>query len=97
MPDLIIDMDAINYNLITINDLCHKNGIGLTVITKCLLSNPHIINQFYEEGIEIIGDTRLENLSSLSVSKEEMIDSIIQYGFDRFNEKKRTSVLNDEI
>ena len=64
-PCLKINLSGIARNSRIINDRCTRSGIAVVGVLKCVLGDPRIAQVMKNQGIEILGDSRLENLKKL--------------------------------
>ena len=64
-PCLKIDLKKISHNSEIINLKCAGLGISLVGVTKCTLGDIKIAAALKKSGIDIFGDSRLENLRRL--------------------------------
>lgn len=64
-PKIVIYREKIKNNIEIINKKCHENGISIMGIAKSFCSDPKLVKVFMESGIEMIGDSRLDNLEKL--------------------------------
>ena len=68
-PRLDIDLDKIKSNSENIKTLCLKHGIKLVGITKGCCAIREVGQAMIDGGINILGDSRIENLKGLKKSK----------------------------
>jgi predicted amino acid racemase len=64
-PRLTINSDKIRHNTRVLSSLCAKYGIKITGITKCFCADPAIARCMLENGITMLGDSRVQNLKRL--------------------------------
>ncbi len=64
-PCLKINLGKITHNSRIINLKCIESGITLVGVTKCILGDLKITGAIKQSGINIFGDSRLENLKKL--------------------------------
>ncbi|SHH36658.1 alanine/ornithine racemase family PLP-dependent enzyme [Thermosipho atlanticus] len=64
-PRLIIDLEKIYQNALTLQNLCGKNNIELVGVTKLVLGDPKIAWVLKKAGIKILGDSRLSNIKRM--------------------------------
>jgi len=64
-PCIKINLSKVEKNIKLINDRCVKSGISVVGVSKCVLGDGKIADAFKKQGIEIIGDSRLDNLKKL--------------------------------
>jgi len=64
-PCIKINLSKVKKNIKLINDRCAQSGISVVGVTKCVLGDEKIAEAFKSEGIDIIGDSRLDNLKKL--------------------------------
>ena len=70
-PLLTINLGHLRENVRTMKRLCGEHGIRITGITKCFTGDPEIARIYLEEGLEILGDSRVDNLERLAGLKAE--------------------------
>ena len=82
-PCIEINLNNILENFKIVQSICRKNDIHLAVVTKIFADNIDIVSNLVNNGVEIICDSRIENLISynnLNVQKwlirEPMISEI---------------------
>lgn len=64
-PRLEFDLRKLRQNVTTIINLCLAKGIKVVGITKGFTALPEIAQVMVDGGIQVIGDSRLENIRSL--------------------------------
>lgn len=64
-PCLKINLEKISHNSKIINLKCIESGISLVGVTKCTLGDLKIAEAIKRSGVDILGDSRLENLKKL--------------------------------
>lgn len=64
-PCIEIDLDKITHNSKVITDLCREKGIHVAGVTKVFCAQIPIVKAMLAGGIELIGDSRLENLEKM--------------------------------
>jgi predicted amino acid racemase len=64
-PCITINLSKVKINIKLINDRCAQSGISVVGVTKCVLGDVKIAEAFKSNGIDIIGDSRLDNLRKL--------------------------------
>jgi predicted amino acid racemase len=65
-PKLIINLDKIRENAIKMMETSWKKGIEVTGVTKVTCGNETIAKTLVESGINILGDSRIENLKKMN-------------------------------
>ncbi len=65
-PCLKINLSKVGNNCRIINDRCAGKGISVVGVLKCVLASPAIASVYKENGIDILGDSRLGNIKKLS-------------------------------
>ena len=65
-PLLTVDLGHLRENVRTLKRLCGEHGIRITGVTKCFAGDPEIARIYLEEGIDRLGDSRVDNLERLS-------------------------------
>jgi predicted amino acid racemase len=64
-PCIEVTLNKITHNVSEINKLCSAKGIDIVGVSKVFCARKEIVNAMLEGGINIIGDSRLENLKKL--------------------------------
>lgn len=73
-PRVEIDLEKIKYNTVKMVDLCSRTGIKIVGVTKVFCGLPEIANCLIKGGVDILGDSRIENLKKLEdVNIEKML------------------------
>lgn len=65
LPALTIDIKKIEHNTRTLVEMCGKHGIKVAGVTKLYCANPLIAEASVRGGVEMLADSRLENLIRL--------------------------------
>lgn len=68
-PKLKIDIKKIKYNSSRLVKESARKGIKIAGVTKVVCGNPYIAQSLVDSGIEIIADSRVENLEKLKEIK----------------------------
>jgi predicted amino acid racemase len=63
-PTIITDLKKLSHNARFLADLCHKNGISLTAVTKVFCADPAMVSVLSELPIDFLADSRLENITT---------------------------------
>lgn len=64
-PCVEIDLNKITHNTSIINGLCKDKGIHVVGVSKVFCAKKDIVEAMIKGGLEIIGDSRIENLRKL--------------------------------
>jgi len=64
-PVIELNIDAIKFNLKKVRDILKSQGIDLLFVTKVVQGNSKIAKLAIEEGIEWIGESRINNIFNL--------------------------------
>jgi ornithine racemase len=64
-PCIEVNLNKITHNASEINKLCSAKGINVVGVSKVFCAKKEIVNAMLKGGIDIIGDSRLENLKKL--------------------------------
>ncbi|MCF0140941.1 MAG: alanine/ornithine racemase family PLP-dependent enzyme [Mogibacterium sp.] len=64
-PRVIVNRKHVVHNVRTLKNLCAEHGIRIVGITKVFSGDPEIAKCYIEGGLEMIGDSRVENLKRL--------------------------------
>ncbi len=87
-PRLMIHLDKYRENLVKMIELCDKNNIALVPVTKVFCAEQPFIDVINHTSVEIIGDSRIQNLKAMKTTKQKMllrlpmlseVSEIIQY------------------
>lgn len=70
-PRVIVNRAHLRENVRVIKALCGEQGIAVTGVTKVFGGAPEIAQTFIENGIAMLGDSRIENLQRLETLKAE--------------------------
>lgn len=65
-PRVEVDTKKIRYNTKVLVEECKKRGIKVTAVTKTFCGNPKIAKIIAEEKVDILADSRIENLKKLT-------------------------------
>ncbi|MCR1973058.1 ornithine racemase Orr [Clostridium sporogenes] len=65
-PRVEVDTKKIRYNTKVLVEECKKRGIKVTAVTKTFCGNPKIAKVIAEEKVDILADSRIENLKKLT-------------------------------
>jgi len=64
-PRIKIDTAKISHNARLLNDRCAARGISVVGVTKCILAHKSITPLLTDAGIEMLADSRLDNIRRL--------------------------------
>lgn len=64
-PRLLIDLDKLKHNAITLVDRLGVHGIAITGVTKAFLGTPEIAAVWLKAGVVRLGDSRIENIETM--------------------------------
>lgn len=106
-PKLEIDLNGIIQNAKLMKELCDKNGIKLSLVTKVLVSDKKIVQALVDNGIDCICESRIQNFidyKDINVEKwlirEPMLSEtpdVVKYSDVSLNSEIKTILaLNDE-
>ncbi|MEH6473779.1 MAG: alanine/ornithine racemase family PLP-dependent enzyme [Halopseudomonas sp.] len=65
-PRLEVDLDKIHHNAKTLVDRLAGRGISVTAVMKASLGSPEIARAVLRAGVNMIGDSRMENIEAMS-------------------------------
>lgn len=65
-PKLDISLEKIKHNTKTLVGMCHECGINVAGVTKAVCGHQDIARTMVDGGIDIIADSRIENLKRLA-------------------------------
>ena len=65
-PRLEIHVDRIETNARCIIELCRAHGVQVACVTKVMGSHPALLHALENAGADMIGDSRVSNLESIS-------------------------------
>lgn len=106
-PKLEINLNGIIQNAKLMKELCDRNGIKLSLVTKVLVSDKKIVQSLVDSGITTICESRIQNFidyKNIAVEKwlirEPMlseISDVVKYSDVSLNSELKTILaLNDE-
>lgn len=106
-PELEIDLRGIVSNALSMKSICRENGIKLSLVTKCLVSDKTVVNALTDAGIDAICESRIQNLADYEDVKAEKwlirepmlceIPLVVKYADASVNSEQKTlKALNDE-
>ncbi len=106
-PKLEINLNGIIHNALKMQKICSDNGVRLSVVTKCLVSDKKVVQALSDNGIESICESRIENFidyKDIPVEKwlirEPMLcetENVVKYSDVSLNSEKATLIeLNKE-
>lgn len=64
-PRIEMDLDKIAHNAKALKDLYGSKGIDVIGVTKVVCGNPYIANVLVKSGINILADSRIENIRKM--------------------------------
>jgi len=64
-PRIEINLEKITYNAKALIDLYGTKGINVIGVTKVVCGNPYIAKALVKSGIDILADSRIENIRSM--------------------------------
>ena len=64
-PLLTVDLDHLRQNVRTVRGLCAAHDISVTAVTKVFRADRRIAEVLVEEGMTMLGDSRVDNLAKL--------------------------------
>ncbi len=62
MPEMLINLNKLHHNAITLQKLLGEKNISLMAVTKVVAGDIEVIETLVNAGIEYIGDSRIKNL-----------------------------------
>lgn len=71
-PRLEIDLGKIAHNARSMKELYKARGIDVIGVTKGISGDPHIAKTLVDNGISILGDSRLENFNRMREAGTEV-------------------------
>jgi predicted amino acid racemase len=99
-PRLEITLHKIKHNTETLVKMCNRIGIRVAGVTKVFCGHPEIAGAMIEGGIDIIADSRVENLKRLKLAKLpklllrlpmiSQIDEVVEYADISLNSEVET-------
>src|SRR5690554_6802484 len=107
-PKLIVNINKLKHNSITINNLLVKNNINSSfLVTKVLSGNKKIVEKFADTGFTHIADSRIDNLKTfkdiplpevlLRIPSLSEIKDVVKYADVSLNSELQTIVeLNNQ-
>jgi ornithine racemase len=73
MAKLIINIDKIVQNFLTVNQICQDNHLELVVVTKCCSGDAKIIQPLIDAGVNIIAESQAQNLTKTGKPVKKML------------------------
>ncbi len=70
-PLLTVNLPHLRENVHVLTALCKEHGIRITAVTKVFRADPEIARVLVEDGIEMLGDARVDNLERMQDIKAE--------------------------
>ncbi len=64
-PLLTVNLEHLRKNIRTVRGLCAAHGISVTSVTKVFRGDPRIAQVLVEEGMTMLGDSRVANLARM--------------------------------
>lgn len=64
-PRVVVRLDHLRENVKVVRELCEKNHISITGVTKVFRGDPKIAQCYLDGGLTILGDSRTENLERM--------------------------------
>jgi predicted amino acid racemase len=65
-PSVTINLPHLRQNVRVVRELCESRGIRITAVTKVFEADPMIARVLVEEGMTMLGDSRVDNLERLA-------------------------------
>jgi len=62
-PKLIINLPKLRQNAEFLVELCHKNGVSLSAVTKVFCADERMVGELLLAGVDFLADSRLENIA----------------------------------
>lgn len=99
-PQIEINLNKITQNTKNIIDLCSKNNVQVVGVSKVFCARKPIVEAMLSAGIEIIGDSRIENLKRLKdlkcrkmllrIPMESHASEVVKYSHISLNSEIKT-------
>ncbi|WMJ82803.1 alanine/ornithine racemase family PLP-dependent enzyme [Oscillospiraceae bacterium LTW-04] len=70
-PRVVVNRAHLKENVRVVRALCEKHDIAITGVTKVFGGDPEIARVFTDNGISMLGDSRIENLKNLESLEAE--------------------------
>lgn len=70
-PRVVVNRAHLKENVQVVKALCDQYSIAITGVTKVFAGDPEIARIFIENGIAVLGDSRIENLKRLETLEAE--------------------------
>ena len=64
-PRVVVRLDHLRENVKVVRELCEKNHISITGVTKVFRGDPKIAQCYLDGGLTMLGDSRTENLERM--------------------------------
>lgn len=77
-PRLVTDKAKLKYNMQKMADMCHRQGLSLALVTKCVCAEKEIVELIDQTDADFVADSRLLNLKGIKSSKPRYLLRIAQ-------------------
>lgn len=65
-PRVLINKTKFRHNLKYMLDQCHERNVSVMAVSKVFCADPELVSIMIDEGVDYIGDSRIENLASFA-------------------------------
>ncbi len=72
-PKITADLDKLRYNAKTVIQWCHAAGVSVAFVSKSVCADPSIVEAVEGCGVDLIADSRIENLRGIKTRKPRML------------------------
>lgn len=77
-PRITADLRGLRDNIRKTAELCHRRGLSLAAVTKCVCADARIMEVLEKSGCDWLADARMRNLASLRTDKPRFLIRIAQ-------------------
>ncbi|MFL0247369.1 ornithine racemase Orr [Candidatus Clostridium stratigraminis] len=106
-PCIEVTLNKITHNVSEINKLCREKGIDIVGVSKVFCARKEIVEAMLEGGINVIGDSRLENLKKLKdinckklllrIPMESHVTEVVKYSDISLNSEYETIAMLSRV
>lgn len=96
-PKVIIDPKKYAFNVDYLTNLCKKNQVSITAVSKVFSNDPYLIQVLNESNVAYIADSKLENLMHMKTTKKKVFLRIPSLSEASLVVKYSDMSLNSEI
>ena len=101
-PRMEISKSKLKHNTEVMCGLCRKSGINIMAVTKCFCAIPEAAQAFIDGGVQMLADSRIDNLKKLSALPVKKVllripmhcevDNVVEYADYSLNSELSTLI-----